>query len=493
MIPKKRKVLIVGAGVGGLSAAARLAHQGFDVEVIEKAGGPGGRCGHLQIDGFHFDTGPTLLLMPEVLEATFAAVDRKMSDYLELVRCDPNYKMHFRDGSEMTFSTELAEMGRELDRIEPGSFGPFLKFLALGEDQYRTSLDHFVGRNFDSPLQMFTPRNLGHVFRIKAHRTLYGAVSRSFKDERLRAALTFQTMYLGISPFRSPAVYGLLPYTELAVGIWFPMGGMAAIPRALEKLGRDLGVTFRYRTSVEQILVKGGQATGVRLSDQTVVPADIVLCNADLPWAYKHLVDAKDSELKRADRLRYTCSAYMMYLGVKKRDPQLHHHNVFFGGDYEGSFKDIFEKRRVPEDPSFYVNAPAHTDPSLAPLGKDSLYVLVPVPDMSAEIDWAKEGPLLRQKVFSRLAAEGWPDLASQIEVERTFTPKDWEFQLNLERGSAFGLSHNFFQVGPFRPKNQDANVGNLFFVGASTQPGTGLPMVMLSAKLVTERIVASA
>lgn len=484
------RIIVVGAGVGGLCAAVRLAHAGYQVEVVEKADGPGGRCGRLSSNGFSFDTGPTLLLMPEVLEETFAAVGRKLSDYLALRRCDPNYRLHFRDGSDVTFTTELTQMANELERIEPGAFRRYLEFLALGREQYKVSLERFVGRNFDSVLQMFTPGNLREVLRIKAHKKMYAEVWRFFGDDRLRAAMTFQTMYLGISPFEAPAVYGLLPFTELAVGIWFPQGGLYAVPLALEKLGRELGVRFHFGANVSSIDVEAGQARGVTLKDGTRLAADAVVCNADLPWAYKNLIDPQVSQLPRAEKLKYTSSAFMMYWGTRKKYPGLLHHNVVFGGDYRGAFRDIFERLVVPEDPAFYINAPAHSDPSMAPEGKDSLYVLVPVPNREANIDWGIEGPRVREKVLSRLAELGHADLRENIEFERHLTPDDYEFTLNLERGSAFGLSHNFFQVGPFRPGNVDPNVSNLFFVGASTQPGTGLPMVMLSAKLVTERVL---
>ena len=484
------RVIVVGAGVGGLSAAARLAHAGYEVDVVEKGSSPGGRCGRLTIDGFAFDTGPTLLLMPHVLEETFSAVGRKLSDYLTLHRCDPNYRLHFRDGSEVTFTTELTQMANELERIEPGAFRRYLEFLALGREQYQVSLERFVGRNFDSVMQMFTPANLRQVLRIKAHKKMYPEVGRFFSDDRLRAAMTFQTMYLGISPFEAPAVYGLLPFTELAVGIWFPQGGMYAVPLALEKLCRELGVRFHYRADVSSIDVEAGQAKGVTLKAGTRLTADAVVCNADLPWAYKNLIDPAVSQLPRAEKLKYTSSAFMMYLGTRKKYEGLLHHNVVFGGDYRSAFHDIFERRVVPDDPAFYVNAPAHTDPSLAPEGKDALYVLVPVPNRETTIDWKVEAPKVREKVLSRLAQLGHGDLRDNIEVERHFTPDDYALSLNLERGSAFGLSHNFFQVGPFRPANVDSNVANLFFVGASTQPGTGLPMVMLSAKLVMERVL---
>jgi phytoene desaturase len=484
-------VIVVGAGVGGLASAARLAHQGYRVTVLEKGKEAGGRTGSLKVDGFTFDTGPTLLLMPEVLEETFKATGRKMADYLTLVRCDPNYRIHFRDGSDLTLGTELVEVQKELERLEPGSFRKYLQFLSVGKEQYDVSLKHFVGRNFDSVASFFTPGSLSKAFAIKAFSRMSSEVGKSFKDERLRAALTFQTMYLGISPYESPAVYGLLPYTELAVGIWFPMGGMHAIPLALEKVCREEGVQFHYRTAVAKVLETDGKATGVELADGRTLEADLVLLNADLPWAYENLLKGTRATLPRAKKLKYTSSAYMMYLGLKRKYDRLLHHNVVFGGDYRGSFDDIFKKFKVPEDPSFYLNAPAHTDPRMAPEGKDSLYVLVPVPHQHPNIDWRVEGPKVRAKVLERMATLGYPDLDRDIEVERTFTPDDYRVVLNLERGSAFGLSHNLFQVGPFRPTNQDPHVRNLFFVGASTQPGTGLPMVMLSAKLVTERIEA--
>lgn len=492
---KNLKVVIVGAGIGGLSAAARLAHQGFNVEVFERAEQPGGRAGKLEAKGFTFDLGPTLLLMPEVLKETFAAVGRKLEDYLELSRCDPNYQVHFRGGSSLTFTTDLVKMGEELERFEPGSFEQYLAFLSMGRKQYQTSLDRFVGRNFDSALSFFSPSNLSHVLGIRAHKKMYAEVSRYFDDERLRAALTFQTMYLGISPFDSPAVYGLLPFTELAMGIWFPKGGMNAIPRALERVGRELGARYHYRAPVRRIIVdpSSQRTRGVELEDGTRIDADLVVCNADLPWAYQHLLDPEVTRLPRAAKLRYTSSAYMMYLGVRRRYDGLHHHNVMLGQGYRQSFSDIFDDFKVPDDPSFYVNAPAHTDPALAPPGKDSLYVLVPVPHQHPSLDWAVEGPKVRAKVFARLGELGFPNLEADLELERTITPDDWAGQLNLEHGAAFGLSHHFFQVGPFRPANVDPKVKNLFFVGASTQPGTGVPMVMLSARLVTERVMAYA
>lgn len=492
MSAKRTRVALIGAGVGGLAAAARLAHAGFEVDVFEKGKGPGGRANQFDLDGYKFDTGPTLLLMPEVLDETFRSVGRHYGDYLHLQRCDPNYRIHFRDGSDVTFSTDLVQMQRELERIEPGVFPRYLKFLSRGELQYRTSVEHFVGRNFDHVGQMFTPANFKRVLDMRALNNMYKEVSRTFHDDRLRAAMTFQTMYLGISPFESPAVYGLLPYTELAVGIWFPKGGMYAVPLAMEKLARELGARFHYRTPVQRILTDGNRAKGVMLEGGEKVDADLVLCNADLPWAYENLL-GEGSAPKSLRRMKYTSGTYMIYAGVKKKLPELQHHNVMFGNDYAGAFDDIFQKGRVPADPSFYVNIPSRTDAALAPAGKDAMYILVPVPNQDANLDWSVEGPKLREKIFARLKELGHGDLERHIEVEKVFTPDDMAAEWNLARGAAFGLSHHFTQVGPFRPTNQDPKLKNLFFVGASTQPGTGVPMVMLSARLVFERMDAFA
>ncbi|HLL56083.1 MAG TPA: phytoene desaturase family protein, partial [Myxococcaceae bacterium] len=459
----------------------------------EKGNGPGGRCNQLQLGDFTFDTGPTILLMPEVLAETFTAVGRRLEDYVELVRCDPNYRIHFRDGSGITFTSELTRMGQELERLEKGSYTRYLEFLALGQKQYRASLDRFCAQGFDHVWEYLAPGHLLGILESKAHRSLYSVVSGFFKDERLRAAMTFQTMYLGLSPYEAPAIFGLLPFSELGVGIWFARGGLYALPRGLEKLAVELGVKLRYGTPVKKIEVERGVARGVLLGSGERVRADSVLCNADLPWAYKNLLDPADTSLPQVERYRYTSSAFMLYLGTKKRFPQLLHHNVFFGRDYRGSFEDIFRRFRVPEDLSFYVCVPNRTDPSLSPEGKDSVYVLVPVPHRHPNVDWKREAARVRQRVFERLAEAGMPDLPHQLEVEAQVTPDDWESQLNLERGSIFGLAQNFFQVGPFRPPNQDPRVRNLFFVGASTQPGTGLPTVMRSAAIAAEKLAKHA
>jgi phytoene desaturase len=300
-------------------------------------------------------------------------------------------------------------------------------------------------------------------------------------------------MYLGISPFEAPGVFGLLAHAELRVGIFHPRGGLHALSKALEQVCREEGVQLHYERPVRRIRVERDRAVGLALEDGTGCSADLVLCNADLPWAYAHLLDGSRARLPRSRSLRHTSSGFMLYWGVQGEVPELLRHNVFLGGDYQGSFEDIFHRQRVPQDVSFYVNVPSRGEAGSAPPGSDALYVLVPVPHLGPGQDWATLAPALRARVLARLADEGLPGLERRLVVERQLTPEDWQGRFNLSRGSAFGLAHNFFQLGPFRPSNQDPRVRNLFFVGASTHPGTGLPMVMLSARLAVERMEAFA
>jgi phytoene desaturase len=299
-------------------------------------------------------------------------------------------------------------------------------------------------------------------------------------------------MYLGLSPYDAPATYSLLQYTELAEGVWYPMGGMYAAIEALVKVAEKLGVKFLYNLPVKEILTTKDYVTGVTTKDGRVFKADIIVGNADLPYIYKELL-ADPVEAKKMDEKLYTCSTIMFYWGVDKQYPQIAHHNVFLAGDYKASFDQIFKDHSLPEEPSFYVHAPARTDPATAPVGQDTLYVLVPVGhlDAASEQDWDERVNRARKTIFERLSREmGIPDLESHLKFEIVYQPKTWKERFNLEKGAAFGLSHNFWQVGYLRPQNRHKKYKNLYFAGASTHPGTGLPIVLLSARLTTERIL---
>ena len=488
----KRTALVIGAGIGGIATAARLAKNGYEVTVLEKESTPGGRCNQIVRDGHRFDIGPTLFLMPEIWEETFAALGETMSDHLELKRIDPTYKVHFDDGLQLALTSDLGDMQAQLENVEKTAFSGFLNYIAEGSRHYKLSVEKFVGRNFYSIFEYFSLGNLPLLFQLKALKKHYANASRFFEDDRLKAAFTFQNMYLGLSPYDAPATYSLLQYTELAEGVWYPVGGMYAGIQALVRIAEKLGVKFIYNAPVKKLEVKGSNVKSVVLEDGLELNADIFVGNADLPYIYKELLP-KNNEAKKLENKLYTCSTIMFYWGVDTEYPQIGHHNVFLGGDYKASFDQIFEDHTLPDVPSFYVHAPARTDKAAAPTGQDTLYVLVPVGhlDERSEQDWEALVNRARETVLTRLGEEmGANDLRKHIKFEIVYQPKVWKERFNLEKGAAFGLSHNFWQVGYLRPQNRHKQYKNLYFTGASTHPGTGLPIVLLSARLTTERIL---
>lgn len=487
----KPTAVVVGAGIAGIAAAARLARQGYDVTVVEKNAQPGGRCGQLLRDGHRFDIGATLFLMPEVFAETYAALGERMEDHLQLLRVDPTYELTFGDGSTLSLSGDLTALAPQLEALEPGSFAAFLRYLQEGQRHYDQALQHFVGRNFNTLPAYLAPHNLWLVWRMKALRKHYANVSTYFRHPHLRAAFTFQNMYLGLSPFEAPATYSLLQYTELAGGVWLPRGGMFAVVQSLAALAEAQGVRFHYQAPVAQITSEGQRVSGVRLQDGAHIPASVVLANADLPYVYEQLLPPEHAP-RRLQRMKYTSSAIMFYWGLDRVYPRLHTHNIFLGSDYRASFERIFDDHLLPEEPSFYLHAPARIDPSAAPPGEDTLMVLVPVGhlDPDAGQDWQALQAQARSAVLQRLALAGMPDLPAHIKFEIPFNPCHWQSRFNLARGAAFGLGHDLWQVGYLRPHNRHDHYRNLYFAGSSTHPGAGVPLALLSARLATERVM---
>lgn len=489
----KPSAIIIGAGIGGIATAARLAKNGYEVKVFEKNAQPGGRCGQIVREGHRFDVGPTLFLMPEVWDETFAALGFDREERLPLTRIDPTYRVHFRDGTRIQLTSNIGEMQTQLERIESSGFTGFLAYLAEGAKHYKLSLEKFVGRNFYSLFDYFSLSNLPLIFKLRALQKHYTNIGRYFKDERLKAVFTFQNMYLGLSPYQAPATYSLLQYTELAEGVWYPKeNGMYGGILALTKAAEELGVLFYYDTPIKKILTNGNLVSGVVTEDGKEYSADLVVGNADLPYIYSNLLP-KNSMADKLDKKKYTCSTIMFYWAVDKRYDQIPFHNIFLGKDYKASFDEIFEQHDLPADPSFYIHAPGRLDPSVSPAGEDSLYVLVPVGhlDPSNQDEWQKLTDRAREAVFERIGTElGITDLREHIKFEIIHTPLSWKRAFNLAKGAAFGLSHDFWQVGYLRPRNRHDRFKNLYFAGASTHPGTGLPIVLLSAKLAVERIL---
>jgi phytoene desaturase len=429
--------------------------------------------------------------MPEVFAETYAALGERMEDHLDLRRIDPTYRIHFDDGTQLALTANINAMQSQLEAIEPGSFGGLLRYLAEGHQHYHLSLERFVGRNFYSLLDYFSPQNLPLLFKLKALVKHYDNIGNYFRHPYLKAAFTFQNMYLGLSPYDAPATYSLLQYTELADGVWFPMGGMYRVIESLASIAEAHGVRFMYDTPVKQIEVDRSRATGVILQDGSHLSADLIVANADLPYVYRHLLPDK-ADADRLERLKYTCSAIMFYWGMDRVYPQLGPHNVFLAGDYRNSFDRIFKDNTLPDEPSFYVHAPARIDAAAAPAGHDTLLVLVPAGhlDDAAPQDWEALQSRARSAVLRRLAGIGLTDLEQHLKFEVSYTPCDWLSTYNLAKGAAFGLSHNFLQVGYLRPQNRHRRYRNLYFAGSSTHPGSGLPMALLSARLTTERIL---
>ncbi len=484
---------VVGAGMGGLATAIRLAAMGFDVEVFEKNDQTGGRMGRLEASGFTFDTGPSLLLMTDTYRELFHFARRDLDDYVRLIPLDSNYRVTFGDGDSMTIRRTLPELIREVERIEPGVTPRFYRFLEDACYKYRLGRSEFVERDFDKVRDFFGVRNLRLLLKTKALGNYYRSVSKFFRTDKLRQAFSLQTMYLGLSPFRAPAVYSLLPYTELAEdGLWFPEGGMYALVEAMERLAKELGVRFHPNSPVEEIVVSKGRARGVRVNGQEI-EADAVLANADLPYAYRELLGGaadKDFKFRKRGKLQYTASAFMLYLGIDHKLDHMLHHNFYLSEQYEKNFEAIFRDRALPDDPSFYAVSPSRTEPRMAPEGMDSLFVLVPVPHLGPNVDWERDGPAFKEKVYDLLERRcGIENVRDHVVYEKVRTPLDWRDDYNLEEGAAFGIGHGIMQVGYFRPPMVSRAVDGLYFVGASTRPGTGVPLVTIGARLVAERI----
>jgi phytoene desaturase len=488
----RQTALIIGAGLGGIATAAHLARSGYQVTVLEKNSAPGGRCSQLIRDGHRFDIGPTLFLIPEIFTETYAALGERMEDHLDLRRIDPTYRFHFDDGRQLALTADMNAMQSQLEAIEPGSFGGLLRYMVQGHEHYRLAVRHLAGRNFYSLLDYLSPRNLPLLFKLKALIKHYDNVSHYFQHPYLRAAFTFQDMYLGLSPYDAPATYSLLQYTEFADGVWFPIGGMHRIVESLVSIARAHGAQFVTNTPVKQIEVDGSRASGIVLEDGSRLSADVIVANADLPYVYRHLLPDKN-QADRLERLKYTCSAIMFYWGVDKVYPQLETHNLFVAGDYRGSFDRVFKDKSLPDEPNFYVHAPTRVDPSAAPSGQDTLMVLVPASrlDHASEQDWRTLQSRARSAVLRRLGDLGVTDLEEHLKFEASYTPRTWLSMYNLAKGAAFGsINHNFLQVGYLRPQNRHRRYRNLYFAGGSTHPGNGLPLVLLSARLTTERIL---
>lgn len=542
--PRPRTAVVIGAGAGGIATAARLAKAGYEVTVLEKNDFIGGRCSLLYAQSQHtppdssglqqryrFDQGPSLLLLPNLFRETFHDLDTSLeAEGVDLLRCPINYQIFFHDGEVFKPTTDLAAMKNEIERYEgKEGFESYLAWMAESHRHYEVSVEHVLHKNHDSIFKVATPFFARLALKLHPFESIYSRASRYFRTDRLRRVFTFATMYMGMSPFDAPSTYSLLQYTEAAEGIWYPRGGFQTVLARLVEVGTRLGVKYRLCTPVKQVLTSpdGGTATGVLLENGETILADAVVVNADLVYAYSNLLPgsatkpgfssainapkANEKAAAYAKSLRQrdaSCSSISFYWSLSRKIPELNVHNIFLADQYKESFDAIFQRQTLPDDPSFYVNVPSRIDPSAAPEGCDAIIVLVPVghflrskgheaevPADQAEQDWDTVVARARAAVVATITARtgvapGWEE---SIVHEMVNTPQTWEDKFNLDKGAILGLSHNFFNVLCFRPTIRAQGVKNAYFVGASTYPGTGVPIVLAGAKLTTEEIFKDA
>jgi phytoene desaturase len=489
-----KSVLIIGAGMGGLAAALRLRNLGFEVTVVEKLKRPGGRSNVLEEQGFRVDIGPTILVMKETFAETYRALGQDIDRRIKFVPLDPNYRIYFHDGTHMDLYNSMAKLAAECERIEPGVTTRLFRFIGEGAKKYELGMD-FVERNYDRITDLANPTALVRLLETGSYQKLYAQACGFFMTDKLRKAFTFHSMFLGLSPFDALAMYSLITYADLVEGMQYPMGGIYSIIEDMVALAGEMGVTLRTSTPVDEILVEGGRARGVRLAGGEVLPADVVVSNADLVYTYKKLVPAKHRKVYtdvRLDRMEYACSGYQLYLGVDKIYPDMRHQALYFSEDYRANLDAIFRTKTLPTDPSFHLNNPTITDASLAPQGHSVIYLLAPMPNLQGNVNWDAAAPVVREKLLQRLEQLVDPNIRRHIVWEREYRPADWERDINAPYGVAFGsLSHAFFQSSYFRPHNVARDVPGLYFVGQGTYPGIGMPMVMISARLLAERLLA--
>jgi len=487
-----KSAVIIGAGIGGIATAVYLARNGYTVTIYEKNSSPGGRCGQLIRDGHRFDLGATMLMMPEIYRKAFQSMGINLFENNEIKPLENLYKIYYDNNDFIAFTTNKEKMKSQLEKIETGSFEKSQKYVSAGYEIFDVGINKLIGRNFDNIFQFANFKNIGLLIKLKTYISNYSYVKKFFKHTHLRMAYTFQNIYVGQSPFNSPALFSMVPAAELTEGSFFPQGGMYTIVERLLSAALASGVSIHYDTPVKEIHLKGRKAEGVILENGSEMNADIVVANADLPYVYRKLLPDKGKS-KRLDRMRYSCSAICFHWGLDKVYPQLGHHSVFLSDGFREGLDKIFRDKSVSDHPSFYVHAPARTDLSAAPAHQDTLSIIVGAGhiDKIKKQDWEELKKKTRNAVIQRLKQLGLEEIDEHIKFEICYTPENWENACNISRGAIFGsLAHNILQMGYFRPHNQHGRYKNIFFVGGSTHPGNGIPNVLLSSRLTAERIL---
>ncbi|MDC0739891.1 phytoene desaturase [Polyangium mundeleinium] len=489
----KPHAVVIGSGFGGLAAAVRLGARGYRVTVLEKLDAPGGRAYVHRINGFTFDAGPTVITAPFLLEELWTLAGRRMSDDIDMRPVTPFYRIRFHDGAVFDYTGDAAAMRKEVAALAPGDVEGYERFLRTSEEIFRVGFEELAHVPFGSWWDM--AKIVPAMMKLESYRSVYNLVAKHVKDDRLRQVMSFHPLLVGGNPFSTTSIYTLIAFLERKWGVHFPMGGTGALVKGLVRLIEGQGGEVRCNAEVRRILLDGRRARGVELESGERIEAEVVVSNADSAWTYRHLVDDNVRKRWTNDRLekqRYSMGLFVWYFGTKRKYEDVAHHTICLGPRYEGLLDDIFQRHVLADDFSLYLHRPTATDPSLAPEGCDTFYVLSPVPNLASGTNWEKEAEPYRKRVERYLATTLMPGLEKEIVASRVTHPQEFQDRLLSFRGAAFGMEPVLMQSAFFRPHNESEDVERLYIVGAGTHPGAGLPGVLSSAR-VLDRVVPDA
>lgn len=490
MQKEPRRAVIVGAGPGGLAAALLLAKSGVKVTVVEKRAEVGGRTSTIEQDGFKFDMGPTFFLYPRVLREIFSAAGYDLDREVPMTRLDPQYRLVFGAGGELLATPNVERMEKAIAAISPDDALRFGHFLRHNRNKLEKFLP-FLQSPFESWRDLAKPEMLKLMPLLAPWKSLDDDLQVHFKDERIRLGFSFQSKYLGMSPFRCPSLFSILSFLEYEHGVFHPTGGCGAVTKAMARIATDMGVEILCEEPVEKVLMDQGKAVGVKTARQTLM-ADAVVVNADFAGAIRRLVPNSDRKKWTDERLakkKYSCSTFMMYLGIEGRYDDVSHHTIYLAENYKDNLKDIEERHRLSDNPSFYVQNACVTDETMAPAGQSTLYVLLPVTHDTGSVDWEKERPRYRDLALKQMEKIGLHGVEQRIVTEKILTPSGWAEEFDLYKGATFSMAHSLDQMLHLRPHNRFEDVKQMYLVGGGTHPGSGLPVIFESAR-ITSRLL---
>ncbi|GIU82745.1 MAG: phytoene desaturase [Acidobacteria bacterium] len=486
-----KSAIVIGAGLGGLAVACRLAKMGLAVTIFEKNELVGGKVNLVEAAGYKFDTGASLLTMRHVLEDLFNFCSRHIEDYLELVELDPICRYFWSDGTVFDASRNLEKTEAEIRKLNPKDVSAFRAYLSDAKQKYEIAERTFLAKSLNELPEILTKfdgeflKNLRDLLRLSSLRTLDAHNSKFFSSPKLRQLFNRFATYNGSSPYEIPATFALIPYVEFGLGAWYVKGGIYEIPKSLARLASELGVRIFSGVEVDKIIIKNQKAVGVQIGEESF-GADFIISNADAVETYRRLLGVENKFVRRQP----SCSGFVILLGVKKQFPKLAHHNIFFSDDYKAEFDAIFKQTKLAQNPTIYVCATSRTDATQAPPNCENLFILVNAPYLTDKVDWEKEGKDYRNLIIRKLEDSGLEGLEESIEFEKIITPLDFARDTNANRGSIYGISSNGIFSAFLRVPNKCREFENLYFVGGAAHPGGGIPLVLLSAKMVADTII---